>query len=242
MRLPRAYTTEPLVPGGELELDARTSTHLCRVLRLRAGDTVVLFNGDGWDYVGELIRASREAAVIQVREQCPAVPESPLRVTLVQAISRGERMDHTLQKCTELGASAFRPVFTERVEVRLDAERAARRMHHWQGVIRSACEQCGRTVLPILHPPVELWTWLAAEPDGQRLMLDADAAQALSMLDAPATGLELLVGPEGGLSPAERERLAAHRVQAVGLGPRTLRTETAGAAALAVLQARHGDL
>lgn len=201
-----------------------------------------MFNGDGHDYAADVVDPGRKEVRLRVNSRLPAARESPLQITVAQAISRGERMDHTLQKCTELGASAFRPVFTERVEVRLDAERAARRMHHWQGVIRSACEQCGRTVLPILHPPVELWTWLAAEPDGQRLMLDADAAQALSMLDAPATGLELLVGPEGGLSPAERERLAAHGVQAVGLGPRTLRTETAGAAALAVLQARHGDL
>ena len=155
---------------------------------------------------------------------------------MVQAISRGERMDHTLQKCTELGACAFQPLFADRVEVRLRGDKAAKRQQHWQGVVISACEQSGRAVVPPVHAPLGLEEWLASPAQGQRLVLAPEAGCRLAdtLLDS---SVELAVGPEGGFSEVEMARMNSNGVQAVSLGPRILRTETAGPAALAIMLA-----
>lgn len=218
-----------------------TSHYVLRVLRLRTGDRVVLFNGDGFDYAGQLGATERDRVVVEIDARLPAAPESPLQTTLVQAISRGERMDQTLQKATELGVSAIQPLFTERVEVRLSGQRLGRRMDHWRAVVRSACEQCGRARVPAVAQPLGLGEWAAMACEGQRLALDPDADRHLSGWMPGDHDVHILVGPEGGLSRAERDLLARCSVIAVRLGPRVLRTETAGAAALAVLQAVAGD-
>ncbi len=241
MRVSRIFTDQALQPGGEVTLDEKSSHYLLKVLRLRTEDPVVLFNGDGSDYAGALVSPERKAAKVAVASRLPGAPESPLRITLVQAVSRGERMDYTLQKCTELGVAGFRPVFTERVEVRLGEERLARRMAHWLSVIRASCEQSGRAVIPELHPPMALHEWLQRPGTGVRLVLDAKAEDALSGQSIGDGVVELLVGPEGGLTEHETRLARLAGVRPVSLGPRVLRTETAGPAGVAVLQSLGGD-
>jgi len=242
MRIPRLFIDQDLEPGTRLSLDAGPSHYLARVLKLRAGRPLVMFNGDGSDYAVEILSLGRKSAELVVNTRLPAVAESPLAVTLVQAISRGERMDYTLQKATELGVASIQTLFTERVEVKLDARRLASRMAHWQGVINSACEQCGRATVPGLLPPVSLQDWTGAESNSTRIVLAPGSDCSLSGLVLTDKKLEVLIRPEGGLTDAEVNVLDAAGVTSVSLGPRVLRTETAGPAAIAVLQAMAGDL
>ena len=241
MRISRLYVDQILETGTHLSLDEKANHYLSKVLRLRAGDPLVLFNGDGSDYAAEIVSLDRNLAELAVNTRLPAAAESELKIILVQAISRGERMDQTLQKATELGVASILPLFTERVEVRLDENRTKKRMKHWRGVITSACEQSGRATIPKLSSPISLDEWLAAEPHALRLVLDPFADQSLPGQTFADKGVELLVGPEGGLSDAELKRLKIAGVRTVSLGPRILRTETAGPAAIAVLQALAGD-
>jgi 16S rRNA (uracil1498-N3)-methyltransferase len=241
MRISRLFTEQPLAPGAEVLLDEGASHYVLRVLRLGAGDPLVLFNGDGFDYAGQIAPAEGRGARIILGDRLPAASESPLTLTLVQAVSRGERMDQTLQKATELGVAAIQPILTERVEVRLGGRRLEKRERHWLGVIRSACEQSGRGRVPALLPLVTLDEWLGRTAQALRLALHPGAADSLASQPVGSAGVELLVGPEGGLSGSEVQRIEAGNVVLVRLGPRVLRTETAGPAALAVLQARGGD-
>ena len=242
MRVTRVFVEAALEPGVELELPEASSTHLLRVLRLAAGDPLVLFNGDGHDYAAHLVMPGKRSALVRVDARLPAATESPLRITLAQALARGDKMDWVLQKATELGVHALAPVVTERTEVKLDAERGSRRMSHWQGVIASACEQSGRARLPHLAEPRRLDAF-AAEATGLTLALDPEGEFTLNDLPPPdAAGIVLVIGPEGGLSPRDLATLRAAGFRGLRLGPRVLRTETAGLAALAALQGRFGDL
>jgi 16S rRNA (uracil1498-N3)-methyltransferase len=214
------------------------------VLRLGAGDEVTLFNGDGSDYPSTIMELRRNRAIVEVRAATAARGESPLAVTLVQGIARGERMDLVIQKATELGAAAIRPVTTERSVVRLDAAARAKRLAHWRGVAIAACEQCGRARLPEVAEPLPLVEWLSRPPPPGRLRLQLDPAapETLPARAAGAPAIELLVGPEGGLTAAEQDAARQTGYRSCRLGPRVLRSETAAIAALAVLQATAGDL
>ncbi len=242
MRISRLYTNQPLAPDTEVVLEERVAHYLQRVLRLRAGHALVLFNGDGCDYAGELVDSRRDRVAVQVNTRVPATAESDLRLVLVQAVSKGDRMDHSLQKATELGVAAVQPLFTERTEVRLDGARLDKRMAHWRGVVIAACEQCGRARLPALEPPRSLEAWLALDPAAPRFALAPGAERALAGVTLDQGAAELLIGPEGGFSERELKQLVLAGCTAVSLGPRILRTESAGPAALAVLQALWGDL
>lgn len=244
MRLVRVFVEATLAPGGRVELAGPAHEHVTRVLRLGAGDTVTLFNGDGSDYPSVIGELRRGRAVVDVRAAAPARAESPLKVTLVQGIARGERMDLVIQKATELGAAAIRPVATERSVVRLDAASRAKKLAHWRGIAIAACEQCGRARLPEVSEPLPLAEWLSrARPPGSlRLRLDPAAAETLPARAAGALAIELLVGPEGGLTAAEQDAARQTGYLSCRLGPRVLRSETAAIAALAVLQATAGDL
>ena len=229
--------------GAEVKLNDHAGAHLVRVLRLRAGDSVRLFNGDGHDYLATLTLAGKTGCTAQIEDAVRIDSESPLNIHLLQAIARGEKMDLILQKATELGVSEISPISTERTEVKLDAERSERRMAHWLGVLRAACEQCGRARVPTLNAPRDLATCLAELAPGHRVSLQPQAVQALPRLHVAAgRPIQLLIGPEGGLS--ERDLLAAEVAgfENYRLGPRILRTETAGLVAIAVLQASAGDL
>lgn len=243
MRTIRTYIDTPLAVGRQVDLGEQASAHLVRVLRRQVGDSVVLFNGDGHDYRAHLVSVAKKAAVAEVVECTRVECESPLAITLVQALARGEKMDWILQKSTELGVAAIAPVVSERTEVRLGAERTGRRMAHWQGVVASACEQSGRARLPMLLEPRELAQHAAraAGSDIVKLALDPDGEMCLSELPE-CVAMELVVGPEGGLSERDLAMLRAAGYRGLRLGPRVLRTETAGPAAIAALQAIRGDL
>ncbi len=244
MRLTRCHVDAALAPGTRLVLPESAATHLVRVLRLREGDACVLFNGDGNDHAARIASAGKREVVVEVLSATAVDNESPLRITLVQGIARGEKMDLILQKATELGVAAIVPVMAERTEVKLDAERTGKRMGHWRSVIVSACEQSGRARVPALALPValvEAAKVLAVE--STRLTLDPEGESALATLPAPAShSVAIAIGPEGGWSPRDRELLRAAGFSGLRLGPRVLRTETAGLAAIAALQSRFGDL
>jgi 16S rRNA (uracil1498-N3)-methyltransferase len=241
MRETRLYTSQALSSPGSVELTGTASHYLTRVLRKSEGDTVILFNGDGWNYSGEICEVLRQRVSIKlVGSQFPN-NEAGLKITLVQAISRGERMDYSLQKATELGVYCIQPLLCSRVEVRLDEKRKTKRMAHWQGVVISASEQCGRAMVPDVTEPLSLQEWLSTSGDGSRLILDPEAKTSLSSVTVINSAVSILVGPEGGFSDEEMKQAMGHGVTAVSLGPRVLRTETAGPAAIAVLQTIAGD-
>ncbi len=241
MRISRLFTDQPLAPDAEVELEARTGHYLQRVLRLRPGDALVLFNGDGSDYAAEYVGGPKAKVRVRVNARLPASAESPLPLVLVQAVGKGDRMDYSLQKATELGVAAIQPLFTERTEVRLDGSRLERREAHWRGVIVAACEQSGRAKLPELRAAVSLEAWLEPPFDGLRVVLAPGADRPLAGVNPGQEGVDVVVGPEGGFSEREREVMERRGCVSVSLGPRVLRTETAGPAALAVLQAVAGD-
>jgi len=244
MRIPRIYVPQPLRPGREVELPAQAGEHIARVLRLDAGHPLRLFNGDGAEYAGELASLAKRSVKARVLQSAASPDrESPLRITLGQGIARGEKMDWILQKATELGVARIVPLITDRTEVKLDAERAERRVAHWEAVIASACEQCGRNRLPDVAPPMRLADWAAGlgAESSLRLALDPHGDTDVRGLEV-AQEATLAVGPEGGLSEHDLAILDQAGFRGLRLGPRILRTETAGLAALAALQAIHGDL
>ena len=242
MRIHRIYTNRELKPGGDILLERRSAHYLSGVLRVRAGQRVVLFNGDGHDYAADVEQAGKKEFALTVVSRLPAAPEPGLEITVVQAIGRGERMDQTLQKCTELGASAFQPLISERVGVRIKPEKLDGRVKHWQAVVVSACEQSGRAVVPPVHHPVTLGDWLE-QGEGLLLALAPGAELPLARIDPGShRRIAVVTGPEGGFSDDELARMKARECRLVGLGPRILRTETAAPAAVSILQSRFGDL
>jgi 16S rRNA (uracil1498-N3)-methyltransferase len=241
LRTPRLYVDLPLAPGRELDLPAEAAVHVARVLRLRAGEPVVLFNGDGRDFAARLLVVQRQGVRVAVEGAGEAEADPPLHLHLAVGVSRGERMDFVIQKAVELGVASIRPLFTERSVVRLDSDRLDRRHEHWHGVLVAACEQSGRRRLPRLHEANALADWLPTVA-GTALLLDPRAERSLTELPAPRVEATLLVGPEGGLSAEERARAVRAGFMAVRLGPRILRTETAPLAALAAMQVLWGDL
>jgi 16S rRNA (uracil1498-N3)-methyltransferase len=243
MRIPRVHLTQSLRIGDAVELPSAACEHLLRVLRLSDGASLLLCNGDGMDYRATLGEIGKRGARALVSEALPNHAESPLRVTLAQALARGEKMDWVIQKATELGVAAIQPIVTERTEVRLDAERAGRRLAHWQAVATAACEQSGRARVPDIGEPLSLAAYAATvDADAIRLALDPNGASLSSVLEIAGAPIHLVVGPEGGLSERDHVQLRAAGFHGLRLGPRILRTETAGLVALAALQTLVGDL
>jgi 16S rRNA (uracil1498-N3)-methyltransferase len=243
MRLTRIHVPGPLAAGGEITLPAQAGEHLTRVLRLAAGAPFVMFDGNGGEYAAELSVTGKQVRA-RVLSHEPVERESPLHITLLQGVARGERMDLVVQKATELGVSRIVPVLAERSVVKLDERQRARKREHWQSVVVSACEQCGRNRVPAVHEAVSLGDALKLLPEASvRCLLAADASEALAQAARRTAGaqLALLIGPEGGLAGHERQFALANGFSACRLGPRIMRTETAGLAALAVLQAVSGD-
>ncbi len=259
---PRTYVAAPLSADTELELPAEVANHVVRVLRLRPGAVLTLFDGRGGEYPATLLAASGRGTRVRTGAHAAIERESPLRLTLLQGIARGERMDLIVQKATELGVARLVPLACERSVVRLDASQAAKRLEHWRAIAIAACEQSGRNRLPQIDPvlPSERLaeTVLVPRPPGgaatsgataipgdartARLLLEPGAALGLARVAAGLGAATLLVGPEGGLSARELDLAARAGFTACSLGPRILRTETAPLAALAVLQALAGDL
>jgi 16S rRNA (uracil1498-N3)-methyltransferase len=239
-RAPRFYLEAPLLPGATVALPERAVRHVA-ALRLREGDPVVLFNGDGHESAATLTGIDRRGAACLVHGRRAVDRESPLAVHLAQGVCAGDRMDLVLQKATELGVASIQPLVTARSIVRLSSERQGRRETHWQNVVIAACEQCGRNRVPAVEPSVQFGEFLARPArDGARILLVPEGESTIRAL-APRAPVTVLIGPEGGLAPEERQLALAAGFRAVRFGPRILRTETAPLAALAALQALYGD-
>jgi 16S rRNA (uracil1498-N3)-methyltransferase len=239
MRLSRFFIDAPL-SLGQHELPEAQAHYIGRVLRHAAGDAVQLFDGSGQEYLGELIEVGKKSVRVELREALAGMAESPLSIHLGQGLSRGERMDWAIQKATELGASQISPIVSARCEVRLKDERADKRMAHWRQIAISACEQCGRSALPQINPPITLEQWLEQVEADLKLVLHP-VAEPWASHPQPAS-LAMLIGPEGGLSEDEVLQAMARGFHAARLGPRVLRTETAPVVALSVAQQLWGDL
>jgi len=241
MNLPRFYCREALSPGAHVELPEPVARHAVRVLRMPPGAPMVLFDGRGGQYLAHIERIERDRVYAELAGWQDVECESPLSITLVQALQAGDKMDFTIQKAVELGVRDIVPVESRRSVLRLAGERAAKRVAHWQGVVASACEQCGRNQVPLVAPVEKLENWLARPASGVlRLMLDPEAEESFASI-RPEGPVQLLIGAEGGLDPQEMIAARQAGFLAVRMGPRVLRTETAGLAALAVMQAMWGD-
>jgi 16S rRNA (uracil1498-N3)-methyltransferase len=242
LRLTRVYLDAELIPGSLLQLPPDTASHLVKVLRARDGDELILFNGSGREFAGSIegVRGSRVAA--QVGEALEVDRESPLAITLVQCVPRGDRMDFIVQKATELGVARIVPVLSQRSVVHLDHKQSESKLAHWRAVAVSACEQCGRNRLPQIDSPQPLIKYLGeSHPGAVRLVLEPGLA-GLSPAVIVKEAAEIAIGPEGGFAPDELEAFRLAKFSSLTLGPRILRTETAAIAALAWLQARFGDM
>ena len=238
----RVHLDATLTEGTTLDLPEPAFRHLVQVLRMQAGEALRVFDGRGNEFEATLDQVAKRSAKLVLGAACAVNRESPLHLSLIQGISKGERMDFSIQKAVELGVTRIVPVITERCNVSLDRERQDKKFEHWRGVMISACEQSGRSVLPELAPVMKFSDWLASATTGLRLMLDPLGAEPLASINLEAQAISLVIGPEGGLSPAEIKLGAQHGARGVRLGPRILRTETAGVVAISVLQARFGDL
>jgi len=244
MRHSRLYVPINLKSQRQFTLPDNTTRYVSQVLRLKPGATLTLFDGNGGEYFATLTAITRHKAIIETGDFTAHECESPFKITLAQGISRGERMDLTLQKSTELGVHRIVPLTTERCGVRLNEERRDKRQRHWQGVVASACEQSGRNQLPILDPVTRLSDWLTSNPAKatHAMVLDPLAKNGLPQAKPTEQSVTILIGPEGGLSDEEINLAANKGFMRTRLGPRVLRTETAGIAALAAIQTLWGDL
>lgn len=249
MRIPRIFQNICLAIDTIIALNADATHYISHVLRLKPGASLCIFNGRGGEYNGTLIALNKQKAQVQLEQFNDRNIESPLKIHLGQGISRGEKMDFIIQKSVELGVTAITPLITHRCGVQLSEARWQKRLEHWQKIANSACEQCQRTIVPMINPPQLLADWLnqisreqvatGSHPYG--LVLNPTATLRLNNLDKTGV-INLLIGPEGGLEDSEIRLATQYDFQQLNLGPRILRTETAGLAILAALQAKWGDL
>jgi len=242
MRIPRIFTDSPLAVGSQCQLDDNAANHVGRVLRMQAGQALLLFNGDGHDYHATITEAGKKHVLVAVTEAAENETESPLRVVLAQTLSKGDRMDYAVQKAVEMGVSEIVPLTTERCDVKLKGDREDKRLRHWQQVAISAAEQCGRARVPEIQPVMTVQQWLEhARACDLRLVLHHRTEQSLNTLEKPSS-IALMIGPEGGLTAEEIALAESHGFLPVALGPRVLRTETAPVAAIALCQWLWGDI
>ncbi|MGB0893426.1 MAG: 16S rRNA (uracil(1498)-N(3))-methyltransferase [Parashewanella sp.] len=242
MRIPRIYQTGTITVNQPLALDEEGAGHIGRVLRMSQGEQLVLFNGDGNDYLCEISQSSKKNVSVEVLSSSEVAAESPLNLHLGQVISRGDRMDFTIQKSVELGVNTITPLFSERCGVKLTGERLAKKIQQWQKIVISACEQSGRSVVPIVRPAMTLEQWCGEQTSALKLNLHPRAQHGINGLTLKNNHVRLLIGPEGGLSESEIAMTETHNFTDVLLGPRVLRTETAALTTISALQLKFGDL
>lgn len=241
MRIPRIYTPQTLSSGQTISLEEAASRHVSKVLRMAAGRELTLFNGLGGEYSAIIHEVGKKVTQVTITDHNKVDRESPLHSHLAIGVSRGDRMDWVLQKACELGVTEISPLFTERTEVKLNGPRLEKKQQHWQQILISACEQCQRNQLPRLNDAININSFLEDAPEGQKWVLHHRDSKGLD----PSKPIEracLLIGPEGGLSESEIEAAKAVEFEALTLGPRVMRTETAPLAALSLLQYHWGDL
>lgn len=241
MRIPRFFYADELSVGRTITLSPVASHHLITVLRIDSGQPVIIFNGDGHEFMGHFITSHKKLAQVAITAMQECLNESPLFIELGQAISRGEKMDYAVQKAVELGVNRIVPLFTTRCAVKFKNDRQENRLAHWQGIVTHACEQSGRCWVPDVVAPLTLAQWLSHERDGLSLVCDPNASESLRDYQKPAR-LTLLIGPEGGLSDDEISLAKKSGFAGLSLGPRILRTETAAVVALSLIQHLFGDL
>ncbi len=241
MRISRIYSEQHLEPNKDVVLESGASRHLIQVLRLRPGGDLVLFNGDGYNYHARLNTASKDQARVEIIDRSDQEPESALKIHLCIAISKGERMDHAIQKSVELGVAEITPLFSKHGVVNLNSERLQKRQQHWHRIMISACEQSGRCRIPLLNHATNIDRWLDLPLQGTALVLDPKSDTSISTLKHPGNRITILTGPEGGLSEDEISSAEDNGFKGVCLGPRILRAETAPLAAIAAIQTLWGD-
>ncbi|MGX5172841.1 16S rRNA (uracil(1498)-N(3))-methyltransferase [Aliikangiella sp. IMCC44653] len=246
MRTHRFYLNDELSLGLALKLPKEVSHHCIQVLRYKAGQTLCLFNGDGYEYTATIEKIEAKQAWVTITQAEQQLSESPLNLHLFQGIAKGDKMDLIIQKSVELGVKSITPVFSERCNVKLDHKRLEKKMLHWKKVLISACEQSGRAIIPALQPPLTLNSAASLPATGQTtIYLEPTADSSLSQIHKPKDaphGINLFVGPEGGLSDSDIAILKSLGAVGVSLGPRILRTETAGFCCISILQSQFGDL
>lgn len=240
MKAPRIYTDQSLTDQHAIDLNENASSHVGRVLRMKAGDALRVFNGEGGQWLGQIEAVSKKTVTVQLREFMAENNESPLQTHLGQVLSRGERMDYAIQKATEMGVTQITPLFSERCEVKLQGDRIEKRLAHWQQIAISACEQCGRNIVPIINSPQKVSQWIIERDEELKFVLHHRTEKQLTGFDMPCS-VALFIGPEGGLTAQEIEQAQEHQFYPLSLGPRVLRTETAPIAVLALLQHYWGD-
>ncbi|AVI66586.1 MULTISPECIES: 16S rRNA (uracil(1498)-N(3))-methyltransferase [unclassified Shewanella] len=242
MRVPRIYQPQPLAINQQLNLDEDGAAHIGKVLRMGNGEHISLFNGDGNDYLAEIVDAGKKHVTVKLLSCEANLSESPLNLHLGQVISRGDRMEFTIQKSVELGVNTITPLFSDRCGVKLNGERLEKKIQQWQKIVVSACEQSGRSQVPVVRPAMDLHDWCSEPTSALKLNLHPRAAHGINGLDLAHTRVRLLIGPEGGLSAEEIAMTETYQFTDVLLGPRVLRTETASLTAITALQLRFGDL
>ncbi|WP_198782322.1 16S rRNA (uracil(1498)-N(3))-methyltransferase [Shewanella putrefaciens] len=242
MRVPRIYQPQPLAIHQQLNLDEDGAAHIGKVLRMGNGEQISLFNGDGNDYLAEIVDAGKKHVTVKLLSCEANLSESPLNLHLGQVISRGDRMEFTIQKSVELGVNTITPLFSDRCGVKLNSERLEKKIQQWQKIVISACEQSGRSQVPVVRPAMDLHDWCSEPTSALKLNLHPRAAHGINGLDLAHTRVRLLIGPEGGLSAEEIAMTETYQFTDVLLGPRVLRTETASLTAITALQLRFGDL
>jgi 16S rRNA (uracil1498-N3)-methyltransferase len=242
MRIPRIYHPEFIAAGSQIALSEDAANHVGRVLRMGAGQAIQLFDGSNQVFEAEITQADKKSVRVNVLSAETDDRESPLHIHLGQVMSRGEKMEFTIQKSIELGVSLITPLFSERCGVKLDAERLNKKLQQWQKIAIAACEQSGRNVIPEIRPAMDLEQWCAEEESGLKLNLHPRASASINTLPQPVERVRLLIGPEGGLTADEIAMTARYAFTDILLGPRILRTETTALTAITALQVRFGDL
>lgn len=241
MRIPRIYHSSSITLQQAFTLDDDAANHVGRVLRMPINSELLLFNGDGFNYIAHITAVDKKQVVVTATDRATNLVESPLKIHLGQAISRGDRMDFAIQKAVELGVTAITPLFTERCGVKLDGERLLKRTLQWQKIVISACEQSGRSIVPTVHPAISLQEWLAQETKELKLTLHPRANDTIKTLTA-RQDIRLVIGPEGGFTDDEISQTSQAGFISILLGPRILRTETAALSTISALQLQFGDL
>ncbi len=242
MRTSRIFHSQPLSVNDLIQLEPEASNHVGRVLRMQVSQQIVLFNGDGHDYLAEITEVTKKHVLVSLLSKQKVENESPLSVHLAQGISRGDKMDFTIQKSVELGVTDITPIFTERCGVKLQGERLQKKHQQWQKIAIGACEQSGRAVVPTVHMPITINAFLTQQSDQLKLNLHPRASTTVKGLTIPQAGVRFIIGPEGGLNDNEIEQAVEAGYQEILLGPRVLRTETAALTLLSALQLQFGDL
>ncbi|WP_386689239.1 16S rRNA (uracil(1498)-N(3))-methyltransferase [Lonepinella sp. MS14437] len=243
MRIPRIYHPESLENQSQCQLSEDAANHVGRVLRMQVGEKLELFDGSNYIYPAQITESSKKMVSIAILDRQLDDRESPLKIHLGQVISRGERMEFTIQKSVELGVNVITPLWSERCGVKLDAERMEKKIQQWQKIAIAACEQCGRNVVPEIRPMMKLQDWCAEQDGTLKLNLHPRANYSIKTLpQIPAAGVRLLIGSEGGLSPQEIQQTKQQGFTDILLGKRVLRTETAALTAITALQVCFGDL